>query len=72
MITKGLTSDMKRRLGLAAAVLAAGFAALNFVAYRQVYSMTHFVANAPPVLVVVLVLGHRFGPPQDDPPALEP
>jgi hypothetical protein len=50
MITKGLTSDMKRRLGLAAAVLAAGFAALNFVAYRQVYSMTHFVANAPPVV----------------------
>ena len=35
----------KRRLGMVAAVLVAAFAALNLVAYRQAYAMTHFVAG---------------------------
>jgi pimeloyl-ACP methyl ester carboxylesterase len=43
-----LNTKIKRRLGMAAAVFAAVFAALNFVAYRQAYSMTHFVADGRP------------------------
>jgi uncharacterized protein len=41
-----LQKKVKLRLGIAAAVLAAVFAALNFVAYRQAYSMLHFVAGS--------------------------
>jgi uncharacterized protein len=40
-----LKTKIKRRLAIMAAVLVAAFAALNFVAYRQAYSMTHFVAG---------------------------
>lgn len=40
-----LTVKLKRRLCMVAAVLVAAFAALNFVAYRQAYAMTHFVAG---------------------------
>jgi hypothetical protein len=42
-----MNAKIKRRLGLAAAVVAGGFAALNFVAYRQAYAMTHFVQGGP-------------------------
>src|SRR5580700_664042 len=43
--TGRLKTKTKRRIGIAAAVLVAAFAALNFIAYRQAYSMTHFVAG---------------------------
>jgi hypothetical protein len=42
-----LTTKMKRRLGLVAALFVAAFAALNLVAYRQAYAMTHFVTGGP-------------------------
>jgi len=38
---------MKRRLGSVAVAFVAAFAALNIVAYRQAYAMTHFVAGGP-------------------------
>jgi len=40
-----LKKKFKRWFGIAAAVFVAAFAALNFAAYRQAYSMTHFVAG---------------------------
>jgi hypothetical protein len=42
-----LKVQLKRRLGLTAAALVAAFAALNLLAYRQAYSMTHFAAGGP-------------------------
>jgi uncharacterized protein len=42
-----LTVKFKRRFGMAAAVLVAAFAALNLVAYRQAYAMTHFSTGGP-------------------------
>jgi alpha-beta hydrolase superfamily lysophospholipase len=42
-----LKTKLKRRLGVVAVVLVAAFAALNFVAYRQAWAMTHFVAGGP-------------------------
>jgi hypothetical protein len=56
-----LKVKLKRRLGLAAAFLLAAFAGLNFLAYRQAYSMTHFVAGGPRTeKAESLSLGQKF------------